>query len=235
MLTPIELIKATVDAGDRAEVRPHREHHVVGSEGAHRHPRTLQRRALGAHRFRRRAGAQGRLPQRHDQQSVARLVRHRPPADDDGRTRQGGRQVAGRGDARGSRGRSGGALRPARRVRCRLRVPLQRSCRLHRRPEHPAATAVPTRARSDITEETDGSAAQHIQACHSRRSATDRAVVEPVVEIHGGTDRRGRLRLGAARHRALAQRVPESVQTQLRPSPAPRRRRSCARPGTTWC
>ncbi len=40
---------------DRAEVRPHREHHVVGGEGAHRHPRPVQRRALRADRFRRRS------------------------------------------------------------------------------------------------------------------------------------------------------------------------------------
>ena len=45
---------------DRAQVRPHRQHHVVGREGADRYPRTVQRCALGTHRVRRRARAQGR-------------------------------------------------------------------------------------------------------------------------------------------------------------------------------
>ena len=65
---------------DRATVRPHRQHHVVRGEDADRLPRALQRRALRAHGFRRRARAQGRGPQRDDQQPAARLLRHRPAA-----------------------------------------------------------------------------------------------------------------------------------------------------------
>ena len=45
---------------DRAQVRPHRQHHVVRGEGADRHPRPVQRRAQRAHRLRRRRRAQGR-------------------------------------------------------------------------------------------------------------------------------------------------------------------------------
>ena len=63
--------------------------------------------------------------------------------------RQGRRQAARRGDGGRSRGDPGGPLRQPRRVRRRLRVPLQRACGLHRRAEHPAWTAATTPARSD--------------------------------------------------------------------------------------
>ena len=80
MLTPIELIKATVDG--MIARRFGRIVNITSSvgEGADRHPRTVQRRALRTHRLRRRARAQGRGPQRDDQQSAARLLRHRPAA-----------------------------------------------------------------------------------------------------------------------------------------------------------
>ena len=45
---------------DRAPLRPHRQHHVERGEGADRHPRPVQRRALGPDRLRRRPRAQGR-------------------------------------------------------------------------------------------------------------------------------------------------------------------------------
>ena len=60
MLTPIELIKATVDGMIERKLRAHRQHHVVRGEGADRHPRPVQRRAQRPHRLRRRARAQGR-------------------------------------------------------------------------------------------------------------------------------------------------------------------------------
>ena len=55
MLTPIELIKATVDAMAGARLRAHRQHHLGRGEGADRHPGPVQRRAHGPHRLRRRA------------------------------------------------------------------------------------------------------------------------------------------------------------------------------------
>ncbi len=70
---------------DRAQVRPHRQHHVVGREGADRHPRPVQRRAQRPDRLRRGHRAQGRAPRRHDQQPAARQLRHRPPARHDAR------------------------------------------------------------------------------------------------------------------------------------------------------
>ena len=80
MLTPIELIKATVDGMIERALRPHRQHHLGRGEGADRHPRPVQRRALRPDRLRRRPRAQGRAAQRHDQQPAARPVRHRPAA-----------------------------------------------------------------------------------------------------------------------------------------------------------
>jgi 3-oxoacyl-[acyl-carrier protein] reductase len=44
-----------------ARLRPHREHHLGRGEGADRRAGPVQRRALGAHRIRRGAGAQDRL------------------------------------------------------------------------------------------------------------------------------------------------------------------------------
>ena len=54
MLTPIELIKRHRRRHDRAQVRTHRQHHVVGREGADRHPGPVQRRAQRPDRIRRR-------------------------------------------------------------------------------------------------------------------------------------------------------------------------------------
>ena len=80
MLTPIELIKATVDGmiarkfGRIVNITSSR------GQGADRRPRPVERRAQRADRLRRRPRAQGRAAQRDDQQPAARPVRHRPPA-----------------------------------------------------------------------------------------------------------------------------------------------------------
>ncbi len=80
MLTPIELIKATVDKHGRARIRPHRQHHVQRGEGTDRHPGPVQRRAQRPDRFRGGRGAhhQAGLGQRDDQQPAAGHLRHRP-------------------------------------------------------------------------------------------------------------------------------------------------------------
>ena len=62
MLTPIELIKATVDGMVGAWLRAHRQHHFERGEGADRHPRPVERRAQRLDRFRRRRGAQPSWP-----------------------------------------------------------------------------------------------------------------------------------------------------------------------------
>ena len=54
MLTPIELIRATVDGMMAARLRAHREHHLERREGADRRPRALERRPLRADGVRRR-------------------------------------------------------------------------------------------------------------------------------------------------------------------------------------
>ena len=84
---------------DRAQLRAHRQHHVERGQGADRHAGPVQWRALGAHRLRRGARAQGRPPQRHDQQPAAGTVRDRPPAREFRGLAQGRRQVARRGAA----------------------------------------------------------------------------------------------------------------------------------------
>ncbi len=58
---------------DRAQVRPHRQHHVERGQGADRHPRPVERRALGPHGIRCGSCAQSRAAQRHDQQPAARV------------------------------------------------------------------------------------------------------------------------------------------------------------------
>ena len=71
MLTPIELIKATVDRHDRQEVRPHRQHHLGRGEGADRRAGPIERRAQRPHRLHRRSRTQGRAAQRDHQQPAA--------------------------------------------------------------------------------------------------------------------------------------------------------------------
>ena len=139
MLTPIELIKATVDgmmarkfgrivnitsAAVKAPIE------VLGlSNGAR----------AGPHRLRRRHRAQDRDRQRHHQRSAARPVRHRPAA-------RAGRQDGG-GEARHYSRRNAGRARKTQscrtfrrsgRIRLCLRVSVRRQGRLHHRAEHPA-------------------------------------------------------------------------------------------------
>ena len=59
MLTPIELIKSTIDGMIARAFRTHREHHVVGGEGADRRSGLEQRRAQRTHWLCRGARAQG--------------------------------------------------------------------------------------------------------------------------------------------------------------------------------
>ena len=86
MLTPIELIKATVDGmAARGFGRIVNITSSVG-EGADRHPGPVQWRTQRPDRLRRRRGAhrQAGLGQCDDQQPAARRVRHRPPQGHDG-------------------------------------------------------------------------------------------------------------------------------------------------------
>ena len=57
MLSPIVLIKATVDGMIEPRLRPHRQHHLALGEGAARHSRSEQRRARRPDRICRRRGA----------------------------------------------------------------------------------------------------------------------------------------------------------------------------------
>ena len=134
MLTPIELIKATVDT--MIERRFGRIVNITssGREGADRRPRPLQRRALGPDRLRRRARAQASCA--HNV-TINNLL---PGAFATDRLRtniQIAREAAGKVVRRGSRRRdgcdAGGTLRRPARVRRDLRVPVQRTRRLHRR------------------------------------------------------------------------------------------------------
>ena len=111
MLTPIELIKATVDGMSSARLRPHRQHHVERGEGADRRAGPVQRRAQRPDRLRRRRRAQDRGAQRHHQQPAARAVRHRPPA----QPRMAGAAKTDRQDASSSHGGAAQADIPARR------------------------------------------------------------------------------------------------------------------------
>jgi hypothetical protein len=70
MLTPIALIKATVD-GMMQRGFDHRQHHLRCGEGAHRHPRFVQWRTFRPDRLRRRPGQDDRGPQRDHQQLAA--------------------------------------------------------------------------------------------------------------------------------------------------------------------
>ncbi len=120
MLTPIFLIKATVDGMISAALRPHRQHHVGLGEVADRYPRSLERRARRAHRLRRRPGPQDRRAQRHDQQHPARALRHRPAPLDDRDRREGDREIdRGRRPASGRlRTRRGASAPPPSSARC---------------------------------------------------------------------------------------------------------------------
>jgi 3-oxoacyl-[acyl-carrier protein] reductase len=99
MLTPIELIKATVDGMIARKFG-----RIVNiTSGAVKAPidvlGAVERRAQRPHRVRRRARAQGRAARRHDQQPAAGTVRHGPAAQHDGHARQG----AGHSRVRGAR------------------------------------------------------------------------------------------------------------------------------------
>ena len=65
---------------DRAQIRPHRQHHLGLGEVADPRARHEQRRARRADRLRRRPRAPGGAAQRHHQQHPARPVPHRPAA-----------------------------------------------------------------------------------------------------------------------------------------------------------
>ena len=56
MLAPIELMKSTIDGMIARRFGRIRQYHLACGQGAHRHARTVQRRAFGPHRFRRGAG-----------------------------------------------------------------------------------------------------------------------------------------------------------------------------------
>ena len=140
MLTPIELIKATVDAmAARGFGR------VVNiTSGAVKAPIDMLGLSNGARsgpdRLRRRAGAQQhRGARRDDQRPAARRVRHRPPAQRPCRRRAEDRPADGRVMAR-ARAQTIPAQRfgTRRGVRRGLRLPVQRARRLPHRPE-PAA------------------------------------------------------------------------------------------------
>ena len=53
MLAPIELMKSTIDGMIARRFGRIRQYHLACGQGAHRHARTVQRRAFGPHRFRR--------------------------------------------------------------------------------------------------------------------------------------------------------------------------------------
>jgi 3-oxoacyl-[acyl-carrier protein] reductase len=151
MLTPIELIKATVDGmAERGFGRIVNITSACG-EGADRRPGPVQRRAQRPDRLRRRPGAAAApgLAQRDDQQPAARRLRHRPPAQPrlEGAAQKTGQsleQVAENAAPDGPARRFGTRRSSA---RC---AP---SCAARRPATSPArtccSTAAPTRARSD--------------------------------------------------------------------------------------
>ena len=137
MLTPIEFIKATVDGMMKRGFG-----RIVNiTSSSVKAPIDILGLSNGA-----RSGLTGFVagvcahddpPRRHDQRPAARPVRHRSPA----RHRQGAggeRRPQLRGGVCGGRqGPSRRPLRHGRGVRHDVRVPVQRACRLHDRPEHP--------------------------------------------------------------------------------------------------
>ena len=138
MVTPIELIQATIDG--MVERRFGRIVNItsISVRMPVAGPGSVVRRARRADRVPRRGRPPGRARRRHDQQHPAGLLRHRPLLGG----RRGDRQGPGQ-DARAVRQRAGAhgadaAHRRSGRARRRLRVPVQRARRLHHRPEFPA-------------------------------------------------------------------------------------------------
>ena len=138
MLTPIELIKSVIDG-----MIERRFGRIVNiTSGAVKMPIPELGMSNGA-----RTGLTGFVAglsrsvaqaQRHHQQPASGAVRHRPAALEHGVQCQEGRQDAGRARQVAHGGESRQSFRHRGRVRRRLRLPLQRACGLHRRPE-PAA------------------------------------------------------------------------------------------------
>jgi NAD(P)-dependent dehydrogenase (short-subunit alcohol dehydrogenase family) len=139
MLTPIELIKATVDGmAARGFGR------IVNiTSSAVKAPIDILGLSNGA-----RSGLTGfvagvarskhRGPGRHPQQPAARQVRHRPHRHHAAGGRRQNRQKRGRHPPRPAGADSGRTLRHPRRVRRHLRLPVQPAGGLHHRAEHPA-------------------------------------------------------------------------------------------------
>ena len=102
MLTPIELIRATIDkmaakASGGSSTSPRR------GEGPHRRARPLQRCPRRAHGFRRGRGPRDGALRCHGEQHPARSLRHRPPAHEPGLGGQEARPAARAGDRGGVR------------------------------------------------------------------------------------------------------------------------------------
>ena len=93
MLAPIASDQGDRRRHDRPRLRTHRQHHLVGGEGADRRARAVERRAQRADRLRRRARAERCPAQRDDQQPAARIVRDRSLSRDAPRPREGHRHV----------------------------------------------------------------------------------------------------------------------------------------------
>ena len=80
MLTPIELIKATVDGMMERGYEQGVEHHLKCGESADRYPWPLEWGAFGSYRVHCRPLAEDDCPWCHDQQPAPGTVRYRPPA-----------------------------------------------------------------------------------------------------------------------------------------------------------
>ena len=139
MLTPIELIKATVDG-----MMARKFGRIVNiTSAAVKAPIEILGLSNGA-----RAGltgfvagivAQDRDQQRHHQRPAAGPVRYRPPARHRRKAEAEKRGITVGPDAgRARQAQSGRPLRRPRGIRPGLRVPVRRQGRLHHRPEHPA-------------------------------------------------------------------------------------------------
>jgi 3-oxoacyl-[acyl-carrier protein] reductase len=149
MLTPIELIKATVDTMIARKFG--RIVNITSSavKAPIDDPRAFERRALRPHRLRRRLARKvavhnvtinNLLPGSFDTDRLRATIEARAKA------------RASRSSERCKAGRAatpGGALRHDRGVRRDVRVPLQRARRLHRRPERPDRRRAAIPARSD--------------------------------------------------------------------------------------